>query len=177
MSYIGRWIEIQSYKHDGRLHRQWDRGLVLDDNDDFIIIASKRAKVVEANGRRWFTKEPAVTIFSKKEWYNVICMFKESGISYYCNIASPTLVDHNKIKYIDYDLDVKLMADKTIRLLDEKEYQNHRRTYSYSEELDKILSFQVELIEKMMKDNKFPFVDKTVADYYDDYMKIIDGGK
>ena len=123
MSYIGRWIQIQSYKHDGTLHRQWDRGLVLDETDDFIVVASKRTKVVEANGRRWFTKEPAVSVFFKKEWHNVICMLKKSGISYYCNIASPAIIDRNIIKYIDYDLDVKLMEDKTIRFLDEKEYQ------------------------------------------------------
>ena len=67
MSLIGRWISIESFKHDGSLHRFWDRGLILDNNDDYIVIATKRAKVTESNGRRWFTKEPAVTIFSKKE--------------------------------------------------------------------------------------------------------------
>lgn len=173
MSYIGRWIEIQSYKHDGRLHRQWDRGLVLEDNDDFIIIASKRAKVIEANGRRWFTKEPAVSVFSKKDWFNVICMLKKDGVSYYCNIASPSLIDRNKIKYIDYDLDVKLMADNTIRFLDEKEYQNHRKTYSYSEKLDEVLKYEVEIIEKMMSEKKFPFADQEILDYYDDFLKML----
>lgn len=66
MSSVGRWYNIRCYKHNGALHRVWDRGLVLENNSDYIVIASKKAKVVEANGRCWFTKEPAVTIFSKK---------------------------------------------------------------------------------------------------------------
>ena len=88
MSAVGRWYNIRCYKHNGALHRVWDRGLVLENNSNFIVIASKKAKVVEANGRCWFTKEPAVTIFSKKEWWNAICMIKHDGICYYCNIAS-----------------------------------------------------------------------------------------
>ena len=103
MSSVGRWYNIRCYKHNGALHRVWDRGLVLDNNSDFIVIASKKAKVVEANGRCWFTKEPAVTIFSKKEWWNTICMLKKDGVCYDCNIASPSIIDKDSIKYIDYD--------------------------------------------------------------------------
>ena len=93
MPSVGRWYNIRCYKHNGALHRVWDRGLVLENNNDFIVIASKKAKVVESNGRCWFTKEPAVTIFSKKEWWNVICMLKKDGVCYYCNIASPSIID------------------------------------------------------------------------------------
>ena len=96
----GRWLDIRCYKHNGTIHRFWDRGLVLENNDDYLIVATKRAKVVENNGRCWFTKEPAVTIFSKKEWWNVICMLKDDGICYYCNIASPALINSRMIKYI-----------------------------------------------------------------------------
>ena len=103
MSLVGRWISIESFKHDGSLHRFWDRGLILDNNDDYIVVATKRAKVTESNGRRWFTKEPAVTIFSKKEWWNVICMMKHNGVCFYCNIASPAIIHGSSIKYIDYD--------------------------------------------------------------------------
>lgn len=56
MSSVGRWYNIRCYKHNGALHRVWDRGLVLENNPDYIVIASKKAKVVEANGRCWFTK-------------------------------------------------------------------------------------------------------------------------
>ena len=131
MALFGHWLAIQCYKHDGSLHRCWDRGLVLANNDDYIVIATKKAKVIESNGRRWFTKEPAVTIFSKNEWWNVICMFKGDDLCYYCNIASPSIVETHTIKYIDYDLDVKLFPDGELKILDENEYKRHREKYNY----------------------------------------------
>ena len=52
MKLIGRWLGIQCFKHDGTVHRTWDRGLVLENNEDFIVIATKRAKVIESNGEQ-----------------------------------------------------------------------------------------------------------------------------
>ena len=174
MSLFGHWLAIQCYKHDGSLHRSWDRGLVLANNDDFTVVATKRAKVVEANGRRWFTKEPAVTIFSKKEWWNVICMLKGDGICYYCNIASPAIVDYRMIKYIDYDLDAKMFPDGSLRILDEKEYQKHKEKYGYSEELDEVLKYSTMEVVKKMKRKEFPFNDDKIREYYDKFLKLIE---
>lgn len=173
MGFTGRWIAIQSYKHDGTLHRSWDRGYVLENNDDFIIVATKKAKVVEANGRRWFTKEPAVTIFSKKEWWNAICMFKAEGICYYCNIASPAIIHQSYIKYIDYDLDVKMFPDKHLRVLDEKEFLHHSETYGYSEDLNKVLRYQTNEIVKLMEARKFPFIDEKINELFDRFLSEI----
>ena len=170
MGLFGHWLAIQCYKHDGSLHRCWDRGLVLANNDDFVVIATKKAKVVECNGRRWFTKEPAVTIFSKKEWWNVICMLKDDGICYYCNIASPALINSRMIKYIDYDLDAKMFADKEIKLLDEKEYLRHKEFYHYSDDLDQVLRYSMKNVVNKMKSGLFPFDDERVKKYYDKFL-------
>ena len=174
MSLIGHWYAIQCYKHNGTLHRCWDRGLVVFNDDDYIVVATKRAKVVESNGRRWFTKEPAVTIFSKKEWWNVICMFKDSGICYYCNIASPALVDNRMIKYIDYDLDAKLFPDGEIKILDEKEYLRHKSLYNYSDDLDAVLKYQVNEIVKKMNLRQYPFCDNLIDRYYKKFQSLIE---
>lgn len=171
MRYVGHWLAIRSYKHDGTFHRAWDRGLVLDNTDDYIVVATKRAKVTEANGRKWFTKEPAVTIFSKHEWWNVICMFKKDGVCYYCNIASPAIIEDGNIKYIDYDLDTKLFPTGEIRVLDEKEYQRHKLTYNYSNDLDRVLKYQTKETVELMKNKAFPFDDEKIKSYYDEYLK------
>ena len=144
---------------------------MIENNDDFIVIASKIAKVIETNGRRWFTKEPAVTIFSKKEWWNAICMFKKEGICYYCNIASPSVIDGDSIKYIDYDLDAKLFPNGDIRLLDQREYLHHKEKYNYSEELDTVLKYTMEKIVSLMKKKEFPFDDDSIRNYYDEFLK------
>lgn len=173
MGYIGRWVGIQCYKHNGSLHRYWDRGCIIENNPDFLVVASKRAKVVENNGRRWFTKEPAITIFSKKEWWNVICMLKNDGICYYCNIASPSVLDYDCIKYIDYDLDAKLFSNGEVRILDEREYSHHRATYRYDDDLDRILKYTMKNILIRMKNNDFPFSDNLINDYYSIFLDLI----
>ena len=40
-------------------------------------------------------------------------MIRDNGISYYCNLASPFVLDKEALKYIDYDLDVKVF--QTVR--------------------------------------------------------------
>lgn len=167
-----RWISIQSYKHDGSLHRYWDRGFLLENNDDYIVVATKRAKVVENNGRRWFTKEPAVTIFSKKEWWNAICMLKKEGVCFYCNIASPSVIEKDLIKYIDYDLDTKLMPNGSIKLLDEKEYLHHKTKYNYSEDLDKVLRYSTDVILSLMNSHSFPFNDSVIEKYFSKFSNM-----
>lgn len=170
----GMWIQIQSFKHDGSLHRSWDQGLVLEINDDFIVVASKKTRVTEADGRVWYTREPAVTFFSRKFWYNVIAMMKEEGISFYCNIASPSLVDDQIIKYIDYDLDLKLYPSNLIKILDEREYEHHKEKYHYSDKLDFILKKEVQYIYKMMKKRVFPFHEGKIHEYYEDFLRYFD---
>ena len=177
MKTVGRWLGIQCFKHDGTVHRTWDRGLVLENNEDYVVIATKRAKVIESNGRRWFTKEPAVTIFSKKEWWNAICMIKEDGICFYCNIASPSLVDKETIKYIDYDLDAKLFPNGDIRVLDQKEYMHHKDQYHYSDELDQVLRYSIKNVIKKMENGLFPFDDERVKKYYDKFLGQISKDK
>lgn len=172
MALVGRWLAIQCFKHNGSFHRCWDRGFVVENNPDYIVIASKKAKVLESNGRKWFTKEPAVTIFSKKEWWNVICMLKKDGICYYCNIASPSIIDKDTIKYIDYDLDAKLFPSNDIRVLDEKEYIHHKSTYNYGDDLDAVLRFTTNEVVKKMKERSYPFIDENIRKYYQDYLDM-----
>ena len=92
-----RWIEIQGYKHDGRMHRIWDSVFVVDETEEYIVVASTKTKVVEHDFRIWYTKEPAIMIFFKNRWWNVIAMLKKVGITYYVNLASPFVYDNQKV--------------------------------------------------------------------------------
>ena len=161
-----KWIIIQAYKHNEELHRQWTHSYVLRDDEDYFVLASIRAAVVESDGRKWHTKEPAIFVLSKKNWFNVIAMLKEKGICYYVNIASPAIFDKNFIKYIDYDLDVKLYEDGTTRLLDVSEYRKHADEQGYSEDIKEILQHSVDKVYNMINKKEFPFVDEEILNYY-----------
>ena len=123
---VGSVHRLLSFKHDHSLQRIWTEVTVLEENENYIVVANRRTKVVEANGRYWYTKEPSVSFFFKDHWYNVIGIIKDTGICFYCNISSPVLYDEEAIKYIDYDLDIKVQTDYSYRVLDWKEYRKHR---------------------------------------------------
>ncbi len=169
---LKKWTLVQAYKHDGSMHRQWSPGYLLEENDDYFIICSRSSLITENDGRRWLTKENAVFILFKKEWLNVICMFKESGgICYYANMASPTIMDDGFLRYIDYDLDLKLYPDKSIKVLDELEFEANSKEYGYSPELIKVVRHSLDKTRKMMEERKFPFNDQTIEDIYASFLK------
>lgn len=171
-SSIGKWIRIQSYKHDGSLHRTWDNMMIVDVTDDYIVTGSCASRVVEGDGRIWYTKEPAVTVFFLKKWFNVIAMMRGQTVCYYCNIASPSLQDDMTVEYIDYDLDLKLFPDGTIMELDCKEYQFHKTKYRYSDELDRIVLHEFARVRKLMERKEFPFVDAKMKEYINRYYRM-----
>ena len=49
------------------------------------------------------------------------------GIYYYCNLSSPFVCDEEALKYIDYDLDIKVYPNGKYHLLDEDEYEQHMK--------------------------------------------------
>lgn len=169
---VGKWIRTQSYKHDGSLHRTWDNMMIVDCNDEYIVTGSCASRVVECDGRIWYTKEPAVSLYFKNNWFNVIAMIRGNKVCYYCNIASPTLEDGSTLKYIDYDLDLKLFPDDSIMELDYKEYVFHKEKYQYSSEVDKIVLHEFERVKLLMKEKKFPFNDEKMYQYINKYYKI-----
>lgn len=177
MSLKGRWIEIQGYKHDGRMHRIWDSVYVIEDNEDFIVVGSTKTKVVEHDFRIWYTKEPAIMIFFKNYWWNVIAMIKKIGITYYVNLASPYVIDKDKVKYIDYDLDIKLYPNNDIKVMDVKEYGFHRKKYGYSSDIDQILRYNLKSIRKKMENKEYPFNVEDIKKYYETFLKETNKGK
>ncbi len=57
---------------------------------------------------------------------------------YYCNLSSPFVCDEEALKYIDYDLDIKVYPNGKYHLLDEDEYEQHMRQMNYSSDIDVI---------------------------------------
>lgn len=164
---FSNWVSVQAYKHDGALHRQWSPAYLIEENDDCWILGSRSSSVTESDGRKWKTKERAIFVLFKKKWINVIAMFKEGqGICYYANIASPTILDKGYLKYIDYDLDVKLYPNQTEKILDEREYQSHVQTYAYPPDLRFAIEQGVKEVHRMIQNREFPFSDATIKSLY-----------
>ena len=155
----GEFITIKSYKHDGSLHRTWRDTMVLKTSENALIGCNDHTLVTESDGRRWVTREPALMYFHKHYWFNIVTMIRDNGVSYYCNLASPVVLDKEALKYIDYDLDVD-------------EYEEHGKKWSYSPQTDKILKHNVRILVDWINNRKGPFSKEYVEIWYNRYLEL-----
>ena len=165
-------LTLHSYKHDKNLHRIWSHVTILEETADHIIVANKRTKVIESNGRFWFTKEPSVSYFFKHHWYNAIGIIKKTGISYYCNLSSPITYDEEALKYIDYDLDIKVFPDYNYKVLDRNEYNKHRKIMGYPDEICAILENEMIDLKQRIASHSEPFDHQMIDCWYDRFLKL-----
>lgn len=173
---VGDKLQIHCYKHDGTFHRSCDEATILDIKDDVLVCANYKTKITENDGHgkyhKYFTKEPAIMFFYKNSWFNIIGQMKTRGLYYYCNIASPYIIDDGVIKYIDYDLDLRVFPDGAFKVLDRNEYRYHKKKMQYGEDLEKIINYELSRLIEMKKWGIGPF-DKERIKYYDNlYEKI-----
>lgn len=166
----GETIQIHSFKHNGRIHRIWSETTILKGSQNCIIGGNDRTTVTEANGRTWITREPAICYFHAHQWFNVIGMLREEGVYYYCNISSPFVYEENALKYIDYDLDVKVFPDMTYHILDEDEYNFHKAAMNYPNEIDAILKNNLNTLLHWIHQRKGPFASEFVDMWYERYL-------
>ena len=78
-----------------------------------LIVGNNKTLVTEGDGRTWRTKNLLLYVY-KNNWY-VICQLKKTGI-YYCNIATPYIIEENTIKYIDM-IWFTYISDETCKIL------------------------------------------------------------
>lgn len=95
-------------------------------------------------------------------------MLRPDGV----DLASPFILDREALKYIDYDLDIKVFPDGEKRLLDADEYAMNKKRWHYSEEIDSILcSTSFELLD-WIDQKKGPFARKFVQIWYERYNQL-----
>ena len=69
---VGSLIYVQSFKHDGSLHRTWSLGFVIESNNERTVVVTNKTWVTEADGRKWYTREPAICFFYPDHWFNIL---------------------------------------------------------------------------------------------------------
>lgn len=169
---IGDKLQIQCYKHNGKIHRAWDEAILLDEKKGYMVFGNNKTIVTKAEGITWKTKEPAIMYFFKDKWYNIIAQLKKDGIYYYCNIASPFIIEENTIKYIDYDLDLRIFPTGQYKILDRLEYNYHKRIMNYSDELDRVICGSLDELIKEYQDGLEMFTDELNKKYYQVYKTV-----
>ena len=170
---IGKKYQIHSYKHNGKIYKAWDEAVLLayKKEEGLYIFGNDHTKVTEVDGRSWHTKEPAILFFFTNKWYNIIGQCKSKGLYYYCNLASPIIIEEDTIKYIDYDLDVKVFPTGSFKIVDRGEYYYHKKKMHYPVEIDHIIKEELSnLIEEIRKKENY-FSPNTIKKYHQLYEK------
>ena len=170
---IGDKVEIHCYKHNGKLHRQSDETMILDVKDDYIVCGNNKATIVDSDGTVRKTKETAILFFYKNNWFNIIGQLKDYGIYFYCNIATPALIDNRVIKYIDYDLDLRVFPNGSFKILDRMEYKFHKKQMNYSRRLDFILKYELGTLIDKVRHKEPPFDKDSIEKYYELYQELL----
>lgn len=176
-SCIGDKFQIQCYKHNGKIHRAWDEAVLLDIKKDYMVFGNSRTQVIESEGNTWKTREPAIMYFFKDKWFNIIAQLKNDGIYYYCNIATPYIIEEDTIKYIDYDLDLRIFPSGEYKILDKLEYNYHKKIMKYSKELDIVVNHALDELIKDYKNKVSMFDSKINREYYYQYKNIKEENK
>ena len=166
------YTDIISYKHDGQLHRVWRNVVKLFEDSEITVLINNEVDVIDGDGRKWKTREPAVCYFFKKHWFNVICMLRKENVQYYCNLSSPYVIDKEGLKYIDYDLDIKLFPDGEVLELDRDEYDFNIKYYHYSDKIIKIIDNNMKLLLSMIEKREDPFNNDCVYSWYSKYLEL-----
>ena len=164
---------IQSYKHDGSVHRTWYPVRLISEDDTKFVAINRRTQIFESNNRTWIAREPALYYLYKQKYYNVIAMLRVDGIYYYCNLASPSYYDGEAIKNVDYDLDVKFFPDGSYEILDEKEFAANKVKYNYPKVLEKRLRDEIKYIISLHENNLTPFNKEENERLFQQYLKKI----
>ena len=171
---IGDKYVIHGYKHNGKIYKTWDEAVYLDEQEDYYVFGNNNTKVTKKYGSSWSTKEAAILFYYKKEWFNVVAQLKSNGIYFYCNISSPVVIeeDTKTIKFIDYDLDLRIFPDDTYKILDKSEYEYHKKIMKYTDELDKILKYELDKLITKFNSNDIIFNKDVIFDYHRKYIDL-----
>ena len=169
---IGDKYKIQCYKHNKKIHREWSEAVVLDIKKDYVVFGNNKTVVTESEGTTWKTKEPAVMYFFKNRWYNIISQMKKDGVYYYCNIATPYIIEEGTIKYIDYDLDLRVFPKGDYKILDKLEYEYHKNKMGYSKELDIVINQAMKDLIKEYVNGAFMFDKENNKKYCQIYFDL-----
>ncbi len=153
---INHKLSVHAYKFDGCLYRTFEFPRVIYENNEYIILDLQTSRVIsQAKNKKFYhssSKKDSLWVFFKDKWYNLFVTINEKGhLIYYFNVASPFIYEEDTIKYIDLDLDIRVIDVNTqielIKVLDEKEFEEHARSMLYPKKLvDKAIEVKEQLI-------------------------------
>ncbi len=99
-------------------------------------------------------------------------MLRNNSIYYYCNLSSPYVRDAEGVKYIDYDLDVKVFPSGDKVVLDRDEFDFNKIDYGYGEKLISIIENELQILLKRIDNHILSFNSDVVMKDFEIYKNL-----
>lgn len=170
---INHKLAVHAYKFDGVLYRTFEFPRVVYENADYIILDLQNCRIIsQAKNKKFYhshSKKDSLWVIFKDKWYNLFVTINDKKhLIYYFNVATPYIFEEDAIKYIDLDLDIRVVDANTqiemIRVLDEKEFEEHAKSMLYPKKLvnkalevkeDIIINLQNKTFQNIFNENLF----------------------
>ncbi|ACF07039.1 Protein of uncharacterised function (DUF402) [Metamycoplasma arthritidis] len=159
---IGEIINIQAFKYDGTLYRQYEGAKVIANLNDFVVLLLIKTKVSEEN-MNWIVSDPTLFFFAKNKFYNANITLNRNKENYiYVNLASPFYIDNGTVKYIDFDVDVKSYAAQEFNVIDWNDFKESIKKLNYPLELIYRIYDELDYLYEQFKNKNGVFSSKLV---------------
>ncbi|MBZ4195169.1 DUF402 domain-containing protein [Mycoplasma sp. CH-Wi4] len=165
-------INVQAYKYDGSLYRQWNGIKVLRNTPKHYVLVMYKSKVSENSGHNWICHDYVIWFLPKHSMYNALILLKPAKRSNYAyiNISSTPIYEDNTIKFIDFELDVKAYPDTPVSVVDMDEFKENSKIFRYPKTLKEMIWNGTNEVLERYKQKEY-FFSPEVIDYYIDLAK------
>lgn len=152
-------IHMKSMKYPNIPHYEW-KGRLLRKTPEYVVVLCESGRELKHHTKNTtFTVDvTSLEYFFLKEGYTVAMEIEEGKIlSYYCNIAMPSVLNGNQLSFVDLDLDVVKRRNEDWMVVDEDEFEVNSVKYGYPVELKEYALRSLYLLQNKISDNLFPF--------------------
>jgi hypothetical protein len=127
-------VRITSRKWDGGAHRDNEADLLGDDEYGRWLWMPDGTPVGGPDGV-WFARAGLRLFPAGAPWWSAFFVppHPDRAQQLYVDITTPAVVMPDLITFIDLDLDVEILGDAPPVVLDEDEFEQHRREWDYPE--------------------------------------------
>lgn len=156
---INHKVAVHAYKFDGCLYRTFEFPRVIFENNKYIILDLQNCRIISQGKNKKFyhsfSKRDSLWVIFKDEWYNLFVTINDvNKIIYYFNIATPYIFEEDAIKYIDLDLDIRVVDVNSqiefVKVLDTNEFEHNAYAMLYPKKLiNKALEVKDDIILKL----------------------------
>jgi uncharacterized protein len=152
-------VNIKALKYPNILHYEWEGGIIHLTDDYVLVRCQPGRKLIHHTKNKVFTIDNTyLEYFSLKEWFTA-AMEIENGkvVSFYCNVAMPSILKNNELSFIDLDLDLIKEKEQDWKVVDVDEFEFNSIKYEYPLDLKEEAVEALGRLKGKVERGDFPF--------------------